>query len=425
MLLRFPQSSAPEAENATPLPAEAPTAMNRTAAALTLIAASVPTLSVAAKEAPRSVGVRGQLETLAKRKGPSEAQPLRVRFSAPSWEEMQFARSLGSLLQKGRARAERVTYRGQADAEGNVLRGRGVRVALSGSAHVERVRFRDAAEAHRFAVLHVPLGEGPCFVELRGRQVGVLRGASVASSRKLQEARRALWSSLPAPVVDRPSLLLARPSREVLILHGALDRRSRGVLRQLVDQSESEVQTYGAEEARAPAGEMRQGGSGRIAAWIDARADRRERTAALSETLSRIPRGAAPARRTRGASGSLAGVAPPLERQAYHEPSGAPAAPRPAAPRPAAPRPAAPRPSRPAAQPSPQSAQVVTLRAKIDVALRSQPGGAWNSDLRAGELCIVVGRSGAWLEVTDQSGRALGWVLFDKDVVELKTFSPR
>ena len=417
MLLRFPETSAPDAEHATTLPADpdAPSSMNRTAAALTLIAASVPALSVAAKEAPRSAGIRGQLEALAERSGPSEAQPLRVRFSAPSWEEMEFARSLGSLLQKGRARAERVSYRSEADAQGHALRGRGVRVDLGGRAHVERIRFRDAAEAHRFAVLHVPLSEGACFVELRGRQVGVLRGSSVASSRKLLEARRALWSNLPAPAVDRPTLLLARPSREVLILHGTLDRRSRGVLRQVVDQSETEVQAAGAEEARAPAGEMRQSGSGRVAAWVDARADRRERTAALSETLSRIPHGVAPTRQTPGASGSLAGVAPPLERQGYQKPGSAPARqPKPAA----VPRPRVPQPRVP-------GAQVVTLRAKIDVALRSQPGGAWNSDLRAGELCIVVGRSGAWLEVTDQSGRALGWVHFDKDLVELKTFSPR
>jgi hypothetical protein len=415
MLLEFPTDSAPNAEPATPLPARtdpnAEPAMNRTAAALTLIAVSVPTLSVAAKEAPRSAGIRGQLETLAKRSGPSESQPLRIRFSAPSWEEMRFARGLGSLLQKGRARAERVTYRGEQDAQGKVLRGRGVRVDLGGRAHVERIRFRNASEARRFAVLHVPLGEGACFVEVRGPQVGVLRGSSVASTRNLREARRGLWNGLPAPSVDRPTLLLSRPSRDVLVLHGSLDRKTRGVLRELVDRSESDVRAYGAEEARAPGGEMRQGASGRIAAWIDGRADRRERTAALSETLSRIPRSASPARR--GATGSLAGVAPSAERFGYQKPGTRPERVAPKH------QPGDQRPS-PAA-----SAEVVTLRAKIDVALRSQPGGAWNSDLRAGELCIVVGRAGAWLEVTDQSGRALGWVLFDKDLVELKTFSPR
>lgn len=424
MLLRFPTDSPPGAEPATPLPTPLPDAdaMNRTAAALTLIAASVPTLSVAAKEAPRAAGIRGQLEALAARTGPSESQPLRVRFSAPSWEEMQYARSLGSLLQKGRARAERVAYRGQEDAQGNVLRGRGVRVDLGGRAHVERIRFRDAGEARRFAVLHVPLGEGACFVEVRGRQVGVLRGSSVASTRRLQAARRGLWSGLPAPSVSRPTLLLARPSREVLILHGALDRRTRGVLRQLVDKSESEVRAYGAEAARAPGGEMRQGGAGRVAAWIDARPERRERTAALSETLSRIPRAEAPSRRNPGAtgslaSGSLAGAAPHGERLGYQKPGSR----RPA---PAPPSARGPKSQTPKSQ-TPSPAEVVTLRAKIDVALRSQPGGAWNSDLRAGELCIVVGRAGAWLEVTDQSGRPLGWVLFDKDLVELKTFSPR
>lgn len=404
MLLRFPTASAQRAEPATPLLApNSDPAMKRTAAALTLIAASVPALG-AAKEAPRRAGVRGQLEALAERGASEEAQPLPVRFSAPSWEEMEFARGVGAQLRKGRARAERVAYRSWPDAEGNVLRGRGVRVDLGGHAHVERIRFRDAGEAHRFAVFHVPLSEGACFVELRGNQVGVLRGSSVASTRTLQAARRALWSGLPAPAVERPALLLARPSREVLILHGALDRRSRGVLRQLVDQSESEVRAYGAEEARAPAGEMRQS-AGRVAAWIDGRAERRERTAALSETLSRIPRAPAPIRRGQGASGSLAQVAPRVEGQARVERQGYR------------------KPSRPA--PAPRAAQVVTLRAKIDVALRSQPGGAWNSDLRAGELCLVVGRSGAWLEVTDQSGRALGWVLFDKDLVELKTFTPR
>lgn len=412
MLLRFPtlHTATPVAESARALPAPlSPDPMNHTAAALTLIAASVPALAVA-KEAPTGVGIRGQLETLAQRGGvarPSDTARLQVRFSAPSWQEMEYARSLGKLLEKSRARAERIAYRSQADAAGNVLRGRGVRVNLGAQARAERIRFQSAGDARRFVVLHAPLGEGACFIELRGRQVGVLRGASVTSPRDLQAARRALWSVLPAPDVERPTLLLARPSRETLIVHGALDRRTRGLLRRVVDQSESAVLTAGAEEARAPAGEMRQGGSGRVSAWLDTRADRREATAALSQTLSRIPRGIAPTPRSQGAVGSLARSAAPTFFGSRKPTSRVFRAPRP--------------------QPQPQTRahEVVTLRARVELSLRSQPGGAWNSDLRAGERCLVVGRAGAWLEVTDQSGRGLGWVLFDKDTVELKTVSAR
>ncbi|MBL4846528.1 MAG: hypothetical protein JKY65_13455 [Planctomycetes bacterium] len=368
--------------------------MNPAAATLTLIAASAvaPSLALAGGQTP--TGIRGQLESLAgRKKGASETKRLQIRFAAPSWEEMEYARGLGSVLRRTRARAEGITYRGLAGGK-TILRGRGVRVDLGDRARIERIRFATRGAARRFAVLHVALGSDACLVEVRGRQVGVLRGSAVASERQVLAARDALWKGLPAPSVQRPTLLLARPARETVIVHGALDWRSRGVLRQLLDRSETDVENPGAEAARAPKGEMRQDGSGRVSAWIDA-TRHAKRTAALSETLSRVP---APNRR--GVDGSLAKETRRIERAVTR-------------------RAVTQQPVDSLEETETHEQQARTFRGRISLSLRSQPGGAWNSDLRAGERCLVVGRVGSWLELADMSGRPLGWVLYNADTCTL------
>ncbi|HBP23095.1 MAG TPA: hypothetical protein DEA08_35650 [Planctomycetes bacterium] len=76
--------------------------------------------------------------------------------------------------------------------------GRGLAVELEGL-EVQRLRFRNPAEAQRYALYAVPTDRHPMSVEVRGRQVVVIHGEGLADPERATELRAAAWDGLPAP----------------------------------------------------------------------------------------------------------------------------------------------------------------------------------------------------------------------------------
>lgn len=297
--------------------------------------------------APR--GVRGLLAKAAGRGSQGESAPIPTRFAPPSWDEMRFARALSLSLGAGQARAQRVHYRSESRA--GLLQGHGVRVELGTGGWAERLRFQTPGGARRFAMLHALLSAGPCLLEVRAEQVALLCAPGLSAGGLLR-AQEALWSVLRAPQTSTSTLLLARLGSGTLIAEGAFDRRTQGLLRELLDRSQEEVRTLGAEAGCAPAGAMRLE-PGRARAWLEPCPSRREATSALARTLAR---GAS--RRARG----ILGRAEPLQ----------------------------------------------------ELTLCGKPGGRPLRTLpAASEARQVVDRHGAWLLLATDGGRPLGWTLYE------------
>lgn len=315
-------------------------------------AAPAPSLSRAGIREVR--GLRGLLEEVVGRPPSGEAAAIPIRFSPPSWDEMRYARALSLKLGAPTARAVGVVYRARAANASLVLRGHGVRVDLGPAGAAERLRFETPGAARRFAILHALLDRGPCFLEVRGEQVVVFRGSRLRT-RTLLRAQEALWGVLRAPRTPVATLLCARLGSGTLIAEGAFDRRTQGLLRELLDQGQEEVESVGAEASLAPRGAM-QMRRGRLRAWLEPRPERRKASAALSVALGQGAR--------RSACGLL-GDALPLTELALHD----------------------------------------------------RPGGQRLGALppSARESYPVVDRRGSWLLLSTPAGRALGWVLYSAD----------
>lgn len=79
------------------------------------------------------------------------------------------------------------------------VRGQGLQVGVGEGSSIERLRFANAADAREyvFSAMEIANGESPGAVELRGRQVVIVRGPKAADAAFVDRALDAAWDGLP------------------------------------------------------------------------------------------------------------------------------------------------------------------------------------------------------------------------------------
>lgn len=133
----------------------------------------------------------------------------RYFMRGPSQQEQAYVEGLSGALEAPLAatnvvsvrflnEAPSVTQASTPPGSNSYTTGRGLAVELDGL-EVERLRFRNAAEAERYALYAVPTDRHPMSVEVRGRQVVVIHGEGLADPEQAAEIREAAWDGLPAP----------------------------------------------------------------------------------------------------------------------------------------------------------------------------------------------------------------------------------
>ena len=115
--------------------------------------------------------------------------------------------------------------------------GRGLAIDMEG-VEVQRLRFRDAAEAQRYALYAAPTDRYPTSVEVRGRQVVLIHGEGLADPERAAQLREAAWDGLPAP--DGPPSVAATylASDQFFIENRTKDPELRRAIERAVEAAE-------------------------------------------------------------------------------------------------------------------------------------------------------------------------------------------
>jgi hypothetical protein len=167
------------------------------------------------------------------RSAEKEIRTLRVR-GIPSPQEAKYLRYLAQALgESSDTSVVQVPYSesdlglrpgSPANLSDQVAKGVAARV---GGVDVQRLRFRSADHAQRFAIYAAPTLETPTMVEVRGNQVVIARGERVSKPEDLERIRRAAWGVLHhapgAPSVAGVVLSMSEFSYESRVRNEDLD----------------------------------------------------------------------------------------------------------------------------------------------------------------------------------------------------------